>query len=209
MPNSILLLATRNPDKLEEIRALFGVPGWTLRSALDVPDAPEVEEDRPTLEGNAVKKAVCLARHTGWWAMADDTGLEVEALGGAPGVFSARFAGPDAAYEANVVKLLRDLVGVSNRRARFRTVVALADPEGHHAWVEGACQGTIATERRGTGGFGYDPVFLPDGSSRTFGEMSLEDKNAISHRARALAEAHQAWADRLAARPIRLDPVSG
>jgi XTP/dITP diphosphohydrolase len=199
-----LLIATRNPAKLAEIWALFSVPGLAVVSALDVPDAPEVEEDQPTLEGNAVKKAVTLARHTGGWALADDTGLEVEALGGAPGVFSARYAGPVGDDAANVAKLLAAMEDVSNRAARFRTVVALADPGGGSAWVEGVCDGTITTERRGGGGFGYDPVFLPHGSTRTFAEMSAAQKNAISHRGGALAAARTAWADWLAGSPERL-----
>lgn len=196
-----LLIATRNPGKLAEIRALFRMPGLDVHSVMDLAEAPEVEEDRPTLEGNAVKKAGVLARHAGTWALADDTGLEVDALGGSPGVHSARYAGPACDDAANVDKLLAALEGIADRRARFRTVVALADPTGWSAWVEGVCEGLIARSRAGTGGFGYDPVFLPDGSAETFAEMGAARKNRISHRARALAAARTAWADRLAARP--------
>jgi XTP/dITP diphosphohydrolase len=199
-----LLIATRNPAKLAEIRELFLVPGVDVVGALDVPGLPEVEEDEPTLEGNAAKKAVTLARHTGGWALADDTGLEVEALGGAPGVYSARYAGPVGDDAANVAKLLAAMQGRANRAARFRTVVALADPGGRSAWIEGVCDGTITTERRGAGGFGYDPVFLPRGDTKTFAEMSASRKNAISHRARALAAARTAWGDWLAGHPDRL-----
>ena len=188
-----LVIATRNKHKLEEIRAIFSLGALELSSALDFPDIPDVVEDGLTFEDNAIKKAVTLARATGCWALADDSGLEVEALDGRPGVYSARYAGEPADYEANNRKLLAELQGQSNRRARFRCVVALADPSGKTRVVQGRCDGTIIDRPRGRAGFGYDPLFVPDGYTETFAEMSAELKNRISHRARALAEAQQAW----------------
>ena len=188
-----LVIATRNKHKLEEIRAIFSPHALELASALDFPDIPDVVEDGLTFEDNAIKKATTLARATGCWALADDSGLEVEALEGRPGVYSARYAGEPADYEANNRKLLAELQGQSNRRARFRCVVALADPSGKTRVVQGRCDGTIIDSPRGRAGFGYDPLFVPDGYSETFAEMSAELKNRISHRARALAEARKAW----------------
>ena len=193
-----LLIATRNADKLKEIQAVFRIPGLAIVSALDLPGLAEVVEDGETLEANAMKKAVTLAEATGLWALADDTGLEVDALGGAPGVYAGRFAGENATYEENVAKLLVLMRGQANRAARFRTVIALARPDGVIDWVEGEIRGSITREIRGEGGFGYDPVFLPEGSDRTFAELSIEEKNRISHRARALQRARDAWAAGLA-----------
>ena len=199
-----LLIATRNPDKLTEIRSLFALPGLTLGSALDYPELPETVEDGETLEANATKKAVELAVHTGLWTMADDTGLEVDALGGAPGVYAARYAGEDATYADNVEKLLRELGDGENRAARFRTAVALADPQGNSVWVEGMCPGAILLEARGGDGFGYDPIFRPDDSELTFAEMASEQKNRISHRGRALAAARDSWGGLLGGSPTSL-----
>lgn len=190
-----LLVATRNPHKLAEIRAILDLPGVRLVPAEEVAGLPEVDEDGATLEANAIKKARTLARVSGLWAIADDTGLEVAALAGAPGVYSARYAGEQATYADNNRKLLAALDGVADRRARFRTAVALADPAGRHRWVEGACTGVIVHAPRGDQGFGYDPLFLPDGSNRTFAEMDAPAKNAVSHRARAFLAARRAWAD--------------
>lgn len=173
-------------------------PGLDLLGAQEVPGAPEVEEDGATFEENAIKKAVTLARATGLWALADDSGLEVEALGGIPGVHSARYAGEPIKYSANNKKLLDALRGESNRRARFRTVIALASPSGETRTVEGVCEGVITEKPRGRKGFGYDPIFQPDGYSLTFGEMDPEEKNRISHRAKALANARAQWGDLLA-----------
>lgn len=188
-----LVIATRNKHKLEEIRAIFSPDALDLSSALDFPDIPDVVEDGLTFEDNAIKKAATLACATGCWALADDSGLEVEALEGRPGVYSARYAGEPADYEANNRKLLAELQGQSNRRAHFRCVVALADPSGKTRVVQGRCDGVIIDRLRGRAGFGYDPLFVPDGYTETFAEMSAEVKNRISHRARALAEAKQAW----------------
>jgi XTP/dITP diphosphohydrolase len=196
-----LLIATRNPHKVREFREILDEPGLVLMSALDRPELPDVEEDGATFEANAVKKAVTLARATGGWAMGDDSGLEVASLGGAPGVFSARYAGEPARYPANNEKLLRALRDRPDRAACFRCVIALASPSGRAQTVEGICRGTIARAPRGAGGFGYDPLFVPDGFDQTFAEMEPAAKHAISHRGRALAAARQAWGDLLGGDP--------
>ena len=186
-----VVVASKNPDKIREVEAVLA----SLEPAFDVVrglDWPDVEETEDTLAGNAVLKAEAVAVATGMAAIADDTGLEVDALGGAPGVHTARFAGPSASYENNVAKLLADLQGVVDRRARFRTVIALAGAAGGEPVIaEGVMEGEIAHEPRGDNGFGYDPVFLV--GDRTYAEMTDEEKNAISHRAKAL----RALAERL------------
>lgn len=192
-----LIIATRNTHKLEEIRAIFDFHSLEVLSAFDFPDIPDVVEDGDTFKANAIKKAVEIATAIHCWAMADDSGLEVDALGGAPGVYSARYAGEPCSYSSNNEKLLRELAGKSDRSARFRTVVALSDPEGNVQTQEGVCPGTIIEELRGTNGFGYDPLFVPDGYAETFAELDPQVKNRISHRARALQKAHDAWADLL------------
>ena len=177
-----VVLATANPDKAREIADALS--GFDLVPRPD--DVPEVDETADTLEGNARLKAEALCAATGKAAVADDTGLEVEALGGRPGVYSSRFAGPNASYADNVAKLLRELDGVENRRARFRTVAFVMFPDGHEVIAEGIVDGQIAAEGRGDEGFGYDPVFIPDdGDGRTFAEMTLAEKQIISHRGRA------------------------
>jgi XTP/dITP diphosphohydrolase len=179
-----LVCASANPDKVVEIAAILGDEVRLEPRPVDVAD---VVEDADTLEGNARLKATAIARATGRPAIADDTGLEVAALDGAPGVFAARFAGEDATYADNRAKLLAALDGVADRRARFRTVAMVAWPDGRETVAEGACDGMIAEEERGGRGFGYDPVFVPvESDGRTFAEMSDEEKNALSHRARAL-----------------------
>ena len=181
-----VVLATKNPHKVEEILAILGdIPGieWLTFREISFSDVEEVGE---TLEENAVLKATAVARETGLPALAEDTGLEVEALGGAPGVRSARFAGEDKDYRANNEKLLRLLEGVRNRRARFRTVAVLALPDGRMWKTEGVLKGKIAEAPRGEHGFGYDPLFVPEGETRTLAEMLPEEKNVISHRRRAL-----------------------
>ncbi len=188
-----IVIATRNAHKLEEIHAIFNFQGLEVCSALDFPEIPDTIEDRDTLEGNAIKKAQELCDATGLMAMADDSGLEVEALDGAPGVYSARYAGEPCSYEDNNAKLLRELADKDNRRARFRTVIALARPGEEPLTVEGICQGVIIDELRGEHGFGYDPLFVPDGFDQTFAELPAETKNKISHRARALAEVSKHW----------------
>lgn len=177
-----LWLATANPGKVVEIGEILG----DAVSLVPRPeDLPETVEDAPTLEGNALLKARAVSSAVRGPALADDTGLEVDALDGAPGVRSARFAGEHATDAENVALLLRRLEGAPTRAARFRTVAALVDDDEVHAW-DGVCEGTIASEPRGSGGFGYDPVFIPaDGDGRTFAEMSAAEKHAISHRGRA------------------------
>jgi XTP/dITP diphosphohydrolase len=178
-----LLIATKNAGKREEMAAILVRLGVAAEVVTDV-DWPDVEETGETLEENALLKARAAVEATGLPSLADDTGLEVEALGGAPGVHTARFAGPHATFDDNIDRLLRELDGVADRRARFRTVVALAFPDGDYVTAEGSIEGRIAEERRGDTGFGYDPVFEVGG--RTFAEMSSEEKNLLSHRARAL-----------------------
>lgn len=190
-----LVVASANPDKVAEIEAILAPVG--VEVVPRPPDVPDVVEDAPTLEGNARLKARAIAAATGQAAVADDTGLEVDALGGAPGVLSARYAGDDATYAGNVAKLLAELDGVADaeRTARFRTVALVAWPDGRELAVEGVVEGRITTEPRGDGGFGYDPVFEPvEGDGRTFAEMASHDKHAISHRGRAF----RALAERLA-----------
>jgi XTP/dITP diphosphohydrolase len=190
---NVLLVSTRNPHKLAELREMLAGAVAEIVTPDAFPGLPDVVEDRDTLEGNALKKAEELFLATGIPAMADDTGLEVDALHGAPGVFSARFAGEKATYAQNVDKLLTALAGTppEKRNARFRTVIAFVDQNGHH-FFEGVCEGIILTERRGNAGFGYDPVFMPIGENRTFAEMSDVEKNAISHRGRAM-QTFVAW----------------
>jgi len=181
-----VLLGTGNPAKLAEILAILGaIPGVEWVSASDL-GLPEPKEEGKTLEENAIIKAVTYAKRAGLPALAEDTGLEVEALGGAPGVLSSRFAGREKDYAANNRKLLELLEGAENRRARFRTVAVLALPDGRFWTSEGVLEGEIAREPRGSGGFGYDPLFIPKGDTRTLAELSPEEKNAISHRRKAL-----------------------
>lgn len=150
-------------------------------------EVPDVAEDADTLTGNALLKARAICAASGESALADDTGLEVDALNGAPGVYTARFAGPDADDADNRAHLLHALAGSTNRVARFRTVMVIANPDGSHHAVEGVCEGTIAEAERGNRGFGYDSVFMPaGGDGRTFAEMDADEKNAISHRGNAM-----------------------
>jgi XTP/dITP diphosphohydrolase len=192
-----LVLATRNRHKVSEIGAILSGFEIELLSARDFPDVPDVEENGETLEANAVKKAEMVAAATGLPALADDTGLSVDVLGGAPGVVSARYAGPEATYEDNNRKLLGELAGLppSRRRATFRCVVAVAVPGGVARTVEGRTQGIIIEEPRGEAGFGYDPLFLPDGHVRTYAEMEAAEKNEVSHRGKAMRAARRLIAD--------------
>ena len=179
-----LVFATNNLHKLEEVRDILG-GSFRIASLKEIGCTDDIPETADTLEGNALQKARYVKEKFGYDCFADDTGLEVEALGGAPGVFSARYAGPGHDSEANMQKLLKELEGKTNRQAQFRTVVALI-LEGREYTFEGIVRGTILTERRGTAGFGYDPVFVPEGYAETFAEMGSEEKNRISHRARAV-----------------------
>jgi len=192
----VLVLASANPDKAAEIRAILDEAGPGIE-LLPRPDGvPDVDETGETLEDNARLKARALCAATGAAAVADDTGLEVSALGGAPGVRTARFAGPHATYADNVARMLAVMDGVADRRARFRTVALVCWPDGREVVAEGAVDGVITTEARGDAGFGYDPVFAPDGGGGlTFAELGAEAKQRMSHRARAF----RALAERLAA----------
>lgn len=181
-----LVLATGNPGKVDELRSLLADLSIELIPARTLQHPPTVAEDADTLEGNALKKATAFHEHTDLPALADDTGLEVDALDGGPGVHTAQFAGPNATPEDNKRRLLEVMKGVENRRARFRTVAALVHADGTAHTFEGTCSGTITTDARGEGGFGYDPLFLPDGYDQTFAEMPPESKNEISHRKKAL-----------------------
>lgn len=177
-----LVLASANPDKVAEIAAILDGLELVARPA----SIGEVEEDGDTLEDNARLKARAIVTVTGEAAVADDTGLEVAALDGAPGVYSARYAGPGATYADNVAALLTALDGVADRSARFRTVALVRFPDGTEVVAEGVVDGEIALETRGANGFGYDPLFVPAGSGgRTYAEMTADEKNALSHRGRA------------------------
>lgn len=177
-----LVCASANPDKVAEIAAILTDVELLPRP----PEVPDIVEDAATLEGNARLKAMAIAAACGRPAVADDTGLEVAALGGAPGVYSARYAGEAATYADNCVKLLDALRGLPDRRARFRTVAIVVWPDGRDVAIDGTCDGTIAERARGDRGFGYDAVFVPDeGDGRTFAEMTAEEKHALSHRGRA------------------------
>lgn len=180
-----LFLASGNPHKIEELQQILESLGIQLKSTLDYPNAPEVEEDQPDLQGNALKKARFWYEKTRLPSIADDTGLEVDALDGAPGVYSARYAGENVSYQDNVNKLLKEMDGGKNRTAQFRTVIAYITDGGEH-FFEGVCKGEILTKEKGSKGFGYDPVFQPEGYEKTFAELDAEEKNKISHRGRAL-----------------------
>ena len=188
-----LVIATRNANKLREIRSVLGLNESQVKSSFDFPQIPDVIEDKDTLEGNAIKKAMTIASATGCWALADDSGLEVDALGGAPGVYSARYAGEHCSYMDNCNKLLFELDGQANRRARFRTVLALVNLVGEVRTLEGAMDGVITSSMRGNDGFGYDPVFIPEGYDLTYAELDPDEKNRISHRGRALQAAIEQW----------------
>jgi XTP/dITP diphosphohydrolase len=185
-----LVLATHNRHKATELIQLLGGLGVTIRTLDEFPEAPEVVEDGDTCEANAVKKACAIAEYTGLPAVADDTGLEVDALGGRPGVYAARYAGEGATYEDNCRKLLRELMGVprEQRTARFLTVAALALPSDGIRMVRGTLDGFIAEEASGTAGFGYDPVFLIPELGMTLAQLSVDHKNRISHRAKAFTK---------------------
>ena len=177
-----LIVATHNRNKVREISQML--PGWEIAA-----EDSAAEETETTFKGNALLKARALkSGHPGAWILADDSGLEVFALDGAPGVRSARYAGEDGNTPKNNALLLKNLEGVTDRRAQFTCAIALIAPDGTERTVEGHCPGVILCAQRGAGGFGYDPLFVPDGFTKTFAELSAEEKNAISHRGRALAQ---------------------
>ena len=198
-----ICFATNNAHKIEEIKAILGnrypsyainyakaslikkaSAGWRVVSLKDINCHDELPEERDTLEGNSLQKAEYVFNNYKVSCFADDTGLEVESLAGAPGVYSAHYAGEQRSAEDNMNLLLKRLAGENNRKAQFRTVISLIQSNGLHQF-EGIVEGTILEEKRGKGGFGYDPLFLPNGFSKTLAEMSMEEKNQISHRARA------------------------
>jgi XTP/dITP diphosphohydrolase len=183
-----IIIATMNQGKVREIRAVLDIPGIELLTTEDLGAWPEPEETGATLEENATIKACALSEMFGRAALADDSGLFVDSLGGRPGVHSSRYAGPEGDAERNMDKLLGELEGIEleGRAASFQCVAALSVPGGEVVLARGRCNGSILAERGGTGGFGYDPIFLPDGFDRSMAQLTLEEKNAISHRGRAL-----------------------
>ncbi len=187
-----IVLASRNKHKIKELRETLAPLGIELRSTYDFPDLEEVEEDRDTLEGNALKKARYVYKKTGFPTLSDDTGLEVDALNGRPGVYSARYAGEDATYQDNVDKLLDELsdVPMERRGAQFRTVASFVTNDDEYTF-EGICRGTIITKEQGDGGFGYDPVFVPASYKKTFAELVPDIKNEISHRGKAIQKFYE------------------
>ena len=188
MTNEIVA-ATGNKHKIAEIQAILAPLGLRVLSANDVGAMPDVVEDGETFRDNAVKKALAGARALGRTVLADDSGLEVVALHGAPGVYSARYAGEGGNDGRNLSKLLREMTDITDRRARFVAVIAVATPAGLVGTAEGEVRGIIATAPRGQGGFGYDPVFVPEGEVETFAELPAAVKNAMSHRGNALKAA--------------------
>ncbi|MBO6585731.1 MAG: RdgB/HAM1 family non-canonical purine NTP pyrophosphatase [Gracilimonas sp.] len=180
-----LVIASQNPHKIEELEQILRPLGIEVLSTKGFPELKEVVEDQPTLQGNALKKARYVAKETGLPALSDDTGLEVDSLNGEPGVYSARYAGKRASYQDNVNKLLTELDGITDRKAQFRTVVALVHSDKEYVF-EGICKGEILTEEKGDKGFGYDPVFKPEGFDKTFAELDSAIKNDISHRGKAV-----------------------
>ncbi len=185
-----IVLATRNHNKLREFREMLQELQVRVRSCDDFPGCPDAVEDGNSFAENALKKARLVAAYTGRLTLADDSGLEVDVLGGAPGIYSARYGGVQGDDRSNIEKLLRELAGVprARRTAQFRCVIAIVAPGGREDIVEGVCRGVIIEQPRGTGGFGYDPVFLDEASGRTFAEMDAGHKNSISHRSRAVQE---------------------
>ena len=180
-----IIFATHNLHKTEEVRAILG-PNYQIRNLPEL-GCPDIPETADTLKGNALQKAQYVVDHYHVNCFADDTGLEVEALDGRPGVYSARYAGEGCTYQDNVRKMLNEMRGMNNRKACFKTVIALI-LNGEQYFFEGRVDGQILTEQRGTDGFGYDPIFLPDGFDQTFAEMDAAAKNAISHRGRAMQQ---------------------
>ena len=183
--NHRLLVSTRNAHKVGEIRSILG-PSFEVSDLSALPDMPEVEETGTTFEDNAGLKAVAASMLFDGWVIADDSGIEVDALGGAPGIYSARYAGPAATDADNNTLLLKNLEGVADRTGRFRCVIVLARQGRKLAAFSGAVEGSIISELKGPGGFGYDPMFIPNGYTETFGQLPAEVKNRLSHRAQAL-----------------------
>jgi len=192
MPQAVVI-ATGNSGKVNEFCAILKGGAFSFFAAKEVGFSGEIEENAPTFKGNAKLKAMAVfdymvsaGKDKDYWVIADDSGLEVEALDGRPGVFSARYAGENATGVQRYTKLLKEMEGKTNRNARFVCCLCLIKPGNSPEFFEGECRGSILTEARGSGGFGYDPVFLPEGHSRSFGEMSEEEKNILSHRGKAI-----------------------
>jgi XTP/dITP diphosphohydrolase len=183
-----ICFATNNLHKLEEVRHKVAPLSINISSLTDIGCAEELPETQDTIPGNSLQKAMYVFEHYGMPCFADDTGLEVDALNGAPGVYSARYAGPQRNSDDNIKQLLTNLESQPNRSAQFRTVITLVGLTSEPLTFEGIVRGQIGTQLRGTSGFGYDPVFIPDGHSRTFAEMSMDEKNQLSHRAIAVAK---------------------
>ena len=188
-----IVLGTRNPDKIREMKEALRNISLRILTFYEFPPMHEIEENGKTLEENALLKAESWAKFTNKWALSDDTGLEVEFLGGKPGVFSSRFAGKNATYEDNWRKLLKLMEGVAweKRKAKFRCVIAIVSPQGEKHIVEGVTEGYITYEPKGKKGFGYDPVFYVPEREKTFAEMSLREKERFSHRGKALKKAKE------------------
>lgn len=188
-----LVLATHNRDKFKEMKQALDGLGWDIQAAFDFPGVPEVVEDGTTLEENSLKKAKEISDFTGLATLSDDTGLFIDALNGQPGIYAARFAGEKCTYSDNVHKVMRlmEKVPLSARRAVFRTVITVYDPVRGARQVLGEVEGKITESVQGAGGFGYDPIFMPEGFSKVFALMTLEEKNQVSHRGRALQKARQ------------------
>jgi XTP/dITP diphosphohydrolase len=184
----MLVIATHNKNKLKEFKRVFEGIQIAIASLEDFPPIPEAVEDGETFDENAYKKALHTAKILGLPAIADDSGLVVDALDGAPGVYSARYAGVDASDTQNLEKLLLEMQGKTNRRAAFHCVLSIAVPSGPALTYEGRCEGLITEKPKGENGFGYDPVFYFEDSAKTFAEMTMEEKNRVSHRGKALAE---------------------
>jgi len=188
MPKQVIVLATKNKGKIKEFRAMLADYPVELRGLSDFGPIPEVEEDGATFDDNAYKKALFTAKVLGLPAISDDSGLVVEALDGAPGVYSARYAGENASDEENTKKLLQNMTGVENRKAAFECVISIAVPNGPALTYEGRCEGLITEEPDGSDGFGYDPVFYAPQLKKTFANCNMAEKNKISHRGQALKE---------------------
>jgi XTP/dITP diphosphohydrolase len=182
----ILCLATNNSHKVEELQALLGAD-FQLKTLQEIGCLVDLPETQNTFQGNSLQKAMYVWENYGIPCIADDSGLEVEVLNGEPGVFSARYAGEHGNHEANIAKLLKNLEGIENRAAQFRSVITLIENGKSHQF-EGIIKGKIIDQKRGTQGFGYDPIFMPDGYDTTFAEMSMAEKNPISHRGLAVSK---------------------
>lgn len=181
-----VVVATRNKKKIEEIKRILEGTALSILTLDNFPECQEVEEDGSTFEANAIKKAISASKCTEKPALSDDSGLEVYALGGAPGVLSSKYAGKDADDKKNIEKLLHEMRSFTNRKARFVCCIALAFPDGRVKTFHGYTRGRIGTEPKGSNGFGYDPVFYPEGHNKTFAEMNDKEKDALSHRGKAL-----------------------